>query len=503
MMKSCKRSCRSIVVGTIAIIAICFSGAALEATTIYLNVADGNWTNSASWNPAQVPGSADEVRIQNGGTLHINSDVSCLRLYVGSSTSTTGHLEMASGTLTVGDNFSVGRNGYGTFVQSGGDIVCKDQRIGVAGYGEYTMNGGSLTVTNSMYIGDAGTGRFYQTAGTTAVTNGSAFMRIGSSSGSNGRYELSGGTASVYVFIGTSGYGYLKQSGGSLYATHFSMADNATSTGTYECVGGELIVANNNPSVCDMGSGTFLFGDANSAGTFVETNGAKRLVVGSTRTNSEAKGIFRGWGVIGLTQRLLFYPNGSIIADGYGVDRDLDFSNMDGTWSVYTNAAGQAGGVYAQNHGRLVYKAHNVVTYTYYYGESNDYKTTNVINSAVVDINMKSGGSILHVALLASDRDDVAPDIRTIGTWEFSFDNPTQLNSATLSFRYDDSLVPSLGIPESELLILRRNGNDWDDVTGSIDTVRHIITTTSLTDINSQFVVGLPPLPKGTVISVK
>ena len=479
----------------IAVTCIMFSVSTTQAIDINFNVADGNWTNLASWSPAQLPTASDVGRVYNGRIARVTTNGTCGWLYL---TVGSGRVDMTGGTLEIPNYLVVGQSGPGFFTQTGGTVNSANVRLGqnvAAAYGEYTISDGTLNVSSSIYIAQQGTGIVTQTGGSINV---GSINYIGMDAGSYGRYEISGGAYTGRTTVANNGTAYIKQSGGIFHfkTGGLNIAGGVTGTGTYELVDGTLI-AEENMYVGGTGEGTFLFGDENTTGSLIETNGSRRLMIGSL--TGGGTGVFRGWGTVGLTQRLLLYANGTLIADGYGVDRTLDLTPMDPTMQTYTNAAGKAGGIYAQNHGKILFPTLNIGTYTYYIGESDDNKTTNVVNCSVLTLNMQTG-TTLSGAVLATDRDDVNKKARLAGVWEFVLGNPAVLNTATITFRYDDIAAATLGIPENELELLRPEGDSWKTIPATIDTTRHIITSDTLTNIDGQFAVGVRC--KGTVVIV-
>lgn len=73
------------------------------------NIANGSWSNAAHWTPVGVPTAADNVTIQNGHIMTIDTDPVCNDLTVGQGT--TGTLRIGNNntarTLTVNGNISV------------------------------------------------------------------------------------------------------------------------------------------------------------------------------------------------------------------------------------------------------------------------------------------------------------------------------------------------------------------------------------------------------------
>ena len=85
----------------------------VQAADIYLNVADGNWTNASSWNPAQVPVAGDNARIDGDRVVRITDDVACANFAVGYNGGQLGTAYLESGNLTLSANLELGQWGNG------------------------------------------------------------------------------------------------------------------------------------------------------------------------------------------------------------------------------------------------------------------------------------------------------------------------------------------------------------------------------------------------------
>ena len=107
--------------------------------------------------------------------------------------------------------------------------------------GTLQVPGGGLAPANQ-YIGYSATGSFAQSGGTNSV---SGSLYIGNNSGSSGSCSLSGSglLSATTEVIGFSGSGGFTQSGGTHLVGGLLLADNASSTGSYNLNGGSLRVA--------------------------------------------------------------------------------------------------------------------------------------------------------------------------------------------------------------------------------------------------------------------
>ena len=118
----------------------------------------------------------------------------------------------------------MGGGGAGRFVQTGGtNTIAGALRLGgsnLIGYtsdGTYELRGGELSA-GSLHVGHHSTGRFLQSGGTATVSDTSSLgysygaVYVGSSGGSDGTYELSGGQlAAGSEYVGYEGTGQFIQ----------------------------------------------------------------------------------------------------------------------------------------------------------------------------------------------------------------------------------------------------------------------------------------------------
>lgn len=86
---------------------------ATTAGTTFISVTTGNWATGSTWNTGTVPTAGDNVIIDNGHTVTINANASCMNLQVGQGTS--GILRIGSNntarTVTVRGNIAVAAGG--------------------------------------------------------------------------------------------------------------------------------------------------------------------------------------------------------------------------------------------------------------------------------------------------------------------------------------------------------------------------------------------------------
>jgi outer membrane autotransporter protein len=191
--------------------------------------------------------------IQTGGEHGVFTN-----LFLGMAPTGVGTYELRDGNLFEGNNASIGVSGRGTFTQSGGshsvavDLILGDNS---GSQGTYNLSGGSLLLAatfapSTAYVGNSGTGIFNQSGGTNTVTGD---LILGNSSRGIGIYNLGGGSllitgpvGSGNANIGYSGIGVFYQTGGTHTVTGaMTLAVNPGSQGFYNLSGGTLTVDNN------------------------------------------------------------------------------------------------------------------------------------------------------------------------------------------------------------------------------------------------------------------
>ena len=182
--------------------------------------------------------------VQTGGTNTITGDHG-IGLLLGNEPGAEGHYDLSGSSVLSAYWEVVGWAGTGTFIQTGGiNTVTEDVSLGkvVGSHGTYELGGDAELSARWGAVGEAGTGVFIQTGGTYTVTGeggGGAAFHIGAQPGSDGRYEMSGGTLSApWVVVGWAGTGTFIQTGGTNTVTEdVSLGKLAGSHGTYELSG--------------------------------------------------------------------------------------------------------------------------------------------------------------------------------------------------------------------------------------------------------------------------
>ena len=130
---------------------------------------------------------------------------------------------------------NIGYNGAGTVNQSGGTATFSGSLYlgnnSAGGHGAYSLSAGTLS-TPAEYVGYSGTGAFTQTGGTNTVTSATGLV-LADVSGSNGAYNLDGGTLALKALGTGSGNAAFEFGGGTLQATAgFSVSLPLVLTGT-------------------------------------------------------------------------------------------------------------------------------------------------------------------------------------------------------------------------------------------------------------------------------
>lgn len=251
-------------------------------------VANGNYGVASNWNPAAVPSSADEVVINNGGTATVNAFQEALRIGIGSQNGTSGALSLTSGgQLYVYDIIQVGERGTGTFTVNNAtvDVTTAEADIFVGGQdnggtGTLTISGNasSVSIGDDFVMGRVGTGTLNYQGG--LVKSGYAVV---------GKYGTGVWNHSGGVFdqnfgdfeIGDGGNldfgpgarsGTVNLTGGVMQIAGYFAIGNRIGTGTVNISGGALAVNN-------VGDGAIVVGRGLDSGALVGQGGPASLRV--------------------------------------------------------------------------------------------------------------------------------------------------------------------------------------------------------------------------------
>ena len=215
--------------------------------TFYVGPNNGLWSTGSNWDAGVqpmhendavigqfVPGRAGDVNVTFDGSYpNLNSALKSLRL---DATGTTGAI-----IINQSSNSSA--------------LFALSEFIGVAGRtAQYNQSGG----TNTFSDGQFGSGDTIS-------------LYLGYDSGSTGQYTLTGGTLASdnvsILWVGYSGSGSFSQNGGSVRVSQLTLANSASSSGTYTLAAGNVEITgfiNGGPKE--------IIGNGNSA-SFVQTGG--------------------------------------------------------------------------------------------------------------------------------------------------------------------------------------------------------------------------------------
>ncbi len=381
---------------------------------------------------------------QTDGTATFQKDMT-----LGMLASATGIYEMANGSLFLTNGILYcGNSGRGFFIQTGGTNTLKYLYLSsnADGTGSYTLNGSArLDVRTASYVGLYGSGAFFSQTGGVHTT---ATLTIGNYAFGEGQYDLADGWLDVSAgnaTLGMNGKGLLNQTGGSntvlAASTYMSIAHAAGSEGIYNLAGGALFCRG--LRVGRQGAGTLNLGDATRTGAISATGAVE------VRYFAEASGTLRGWGVVDTPKVM---NNGRVIADGYGMERILDFSTAKVVSNIVANTTDN--GWFATNHGQLALGSLAVVNGANFWGEVNN---LDLVNSVKLELDGTSGN--LSGALLATDHADVPAGLyKPVSVWAFTGADYT---SAAVTIRYDDAAAAALHLDENDLKLLQFDGSSW------------------------------------------
>jgi hypothetical protein len=318
--------------------------------------------------------------------------------------------------------------------------------------------------------------------------------------------------------IGGNGHGSFRQLGGTNMTQDVLLGVEPGSYGEYRLEGGELVFkAGRTPpggvpratglEVGDQGDGVFLMGDASGTG---EIDTRSDSLTGSlvVRGDPQGTGVFRGWGRVSMNG--FFDHNGQAIADGYGVDRSLEFSGFRYVGnSIENSASGGTSGWFARDHGKLVLPNIRVKpgTATYTWGEDPGDDTLDLVNSVRLTLHDVDKAGLMRVSLLSKDNTEVPtlPRGHTfIGVWQLET-GTLQHGAVDITVRYDDGLAHELHLNENVLKLWRYQNGEWirmdHDATFWRDVNQHLLGVTAPAGGFEFFAVSAPePATIGVII---
>lgn len=213
----CTSKARTILSKSLFFICIFLSGFVSAATKNA--VSSGNWSNGAIWSPSGVPASGDDVIINSGTTITVDSSFTCNHLSIGNSTNASATLKIiASGnSLTVnGDlDFNAQNRSYTYTIDAGpGEFTFAGtfSHWSTAGTNRFQVSTGSISFSPAVAITDASQYIVFTGGGTINFNSNfsDAYNRMTFYNGCNvnfhGNYTISGysvnwantGTANFY-----------------------------------------------------------------------------------------------------------------------------------------------------------------------------------------------------------------------------------------------------------------------------------------------------------------
>ena len=466
----------------------------------------------------------------------------------------TGLTTLVSGTLYGGGDFYAGyeAGGYGTVTNDDAEVNFASVKLGNAAnsYGAYVQNGGSITSRNEIIVG--------RVSRATATLNGGTFgartdLIVGHAAEGNGTLTNNGVavTAShIYVGYTAKASGRLVHNSGSLTAAVQFQIGRQAGVGVFEAnapfATTSMIIGTIAASGSTIpGTGTVVMAE-NAVGTigeFMRVNNGDLVMRGGTlhlqnvdnpnrtnlfvRTGESSSARISGWGVFtnvndGITLRML--NNGQVIADGVGVERDLNMNLIAVVNTEFVNGSDGTNGWYAVNKGRLIYPRSMTVAFpantptTACSGDLHNKTVPGLVNSLSVTMTYASANTrAIRTHLYAPDRTDIPqglPDsLIPVGIWRVgSFDtnkltpSPVSFIACTPTFRYDQTkLTPKT----SRLRLYRHDGNAWVKVGDCIpDDTRLISTAAPLTpltgeDFNIGWFAVMAVEQNGTLFSIQ
>ncbi len=269
------------------------------AAALWWSGASGNFTDN-SWvtggNVLQTPVAADQVVVGNGGTVAVTANLTVSELITGrlggapAGQTGVGTINITSGTASVTNFFTAGRNDAGSALVTNGTINLSGGTVNKTGanptsVGRQSNATGTLTISASGIFNHGGTGAFYVGTGT------------GAGGGSNGTLNVSGGqlnfTSSGDFLVGADGNatigntGVINLSGGTVTLSagaRFGLGSGVGSSGTFNLSGTGAI------NLTSIGNLPFVIGRQGGSGSMVMTGGTvtksspDNVVIGATNT---------------------------------------------------------------------------------------------------------------------------------------------------------------------------------------------------------------------------
>jgi hypothetical protein len=436
-------------------------------------------------------------------------------------------------------------------VEAGASLTCSDTgdydvaglNVGMRDNALLTLDGGTLAATNVLfgqYAGSDGTisnnagimnvdyFRIGQSGNGTLVNSGAVTVRnsivIARNAASSSSLVHSGGTLKVgnYLLVGYLGRGEFSATAG-FSCTHFVLGCVTNGTGTAVIANGATGTVS---SLCFIG-GRDIADDEAGSGTLLLKGGTLRFSTTTAdynlfiRYREAASGCLRGWGTVAPSSagatNVRMVNDGTVVADGEGIERDLDLHEVVNTTNRFANGSAGTNGWYAVNKGRLLYPRtwFNAAAATRCLGDA-PYKTLpEMVNSLCATFTgAPTGGQYFRGGLCALDRSDVPGNLpaseRPLGVWCLGLyasntdSSKASFTNVALTFRYDRTRVKQT----DKLKLYRHENGAWvkvgeclPDGTALISTAAPLARLTT-GDYNIGWFALLAKERNGTLLSV-
>ena len=238
---------------------------------------------------------------------------------------------MSGGSLAM-NYLYVGYYGAATFAQTSGTATIGNLYVGQGASATYSLSAaGRLNSSNETIGSYASLATFSQAGG----INSAYSVTLGSDSGSNGYYNLSGGSlGTTYLTVGNLGASSFTQTGSSVAATYAYIASGAS--GIYNLSGaGQL-------------STSFEYLGQSSVGTFNQTGGTNATPALTLGFGYGSAGYYNlSGGLLSVSQvnigsgyGVLNFSAGTIAASGNGyINVPISLSNASGNQTINTNGS--------------------------------------------------------------------------------------------------------------------------------------------------------------------
>lgn len=503
-----------------------------------------NWLDGSSMPVNRLPGTNDTVSLnsrltstQDGQALTVTAgtDAVCgwLRMHDQTANPQTNiwvRVETGASLTCAGwgeDDFAglnVGMSDAALLSLDGGALYATNVVIGyaAAGSGVVSNNGGRMDV-RWMNVGNSGMGRL-DNNGTVKVGDS---VVIGRKQAATGVFTISGGKTTVgnYLLVGHAGNGELFANAG--FSTRYLVvgcSSNGVGVATLAGSGATGSVS----EACYVG-GRHLSDEETGSGVLALKGGSLRFSTTPytlpnlfVRAQKNAAGQLRGWGTVmgaysGATN-VRMANDGTVVADGEGVERDLDLHEVVSTTNRFENGTNGTNGWQAVNKGRLLYPRtwFNVASATRCLGDVSNKTAPEMVNSLCATFTGVTGafGKYFRGGLYATDRGDIPGGLPSsqslvavwgLGLYASLTDNTTaSFDTVSLTFRYDHTRVKET----DTLHLYRYENNVWKRVgTCRPDSTRLISTEAPLSrlttgDYNIGWFALMAGEFKGTVITV-